>query len=140
MAVNETPIREATCACGQLKIRLKGDPVMVSACCCQQCQKRTGALMGVQAFFAESQVEASEGTSSRFQRIAESGNSLDFSFCPKCGSTVWWRAEIRPGTVSVAVGAFADADFPAPQRLVWAEHRHPWVVTSVDLPLFEKAP
>ncbi len=113
---------------------------MVSACCCQQCQKRTGALVSVQAFFAEDQVDLTEGIPSQYRRIAESGNGLDFSFCPKCGSTIWWRAQIRPGTVSVAVGAFADADFPAPQRLVWAEHRHPWVMTSDDLPLFDKAP
>jgi hypothetical protein len=29
---------------------------------------------------------------------------------------------------AVAVGAFADPKFPAPQQAVYTEHRHDWVV------------
>ena len=51
-------------------------------------------------------------------------------FCPSCGSTVWWEALARPGRIAVAAGAFADKDFPAPQRLIWAEHKAAWVRAS----------
>ena len=135
-----TTEREASCACGELKVRLAGDPDYVSSCCCQQCQKRTGSFFGVTAFFREDQLVTTDGAEATFRRIGESGKPLDFHFCPKCGSTVWWEPHARPGRVAVAVGAFADSAFPAPQRMIWTEHRHPWVVTPDDLPLFERAP
>ncbi len=120
-------MREASCACGQMGIRLDGEPRLVSSCCCQQCQRRTGSFYGVTAFFDDDQVEKVWGESRVHLRRGDSGNELSFRFCPDCGSTVWWLAEARPGAVAVAGGAFADVDFPAPERLIWAEHRHPWV-------------
>ena len=132
--------RRAACACGQLSIRLAGDPVRVSSCCCQQCQKRTGGFFGVTAFFEAHQVLATEGEVTEFRRTGDSGAALTFRFCPHCGSTVWWEPHARPGLVSVAGGAFADPDLPAPERMVWTEHRHPWVRIPEDLPTFERNP
>jgi hypothetical protein len=123
----DTREREASCACGGLRIRLRGDPDYVSSCACQQCQRRTGSAFGVTAFFSVDQVVAAEGEPVVFRRIGESGNPLLFRFCPDCGSTVWWEPVARPGRVAVAGGAFADKNFPAPQRLIWAEHKAAWV-------------
>jgi hypothetical protein len=131
---------EAACACGQLTIRLAGDPDYVSSCCCQACQRRTGSLYGVTAFFREAQVVERSGAASDFRRIGASGKPLDFHFCPTCGSTVWWEPQARPGRVAVAAGAVADASFPSPQRMIWTEHRHPSVLTPEGLPLFEQTP
>ena len=49
-----------------------------------------------------------------WMRTAESGNALTFHFCPTCGSTVYWEGEGFPGYVAVAIGNFADPNFPAP--------------------------
>jgi len=138
--MSDPSLWEAACSCGDLQIRLRGDPNYVSSCCCQACQRRSGSLYGVTAFFAEDQVEGTEGTATEFHRIAESGNGLTFHFCPRCGSSVWWKAEARPGSVCVAGGAFADTSFPAPQRMLWTEHRHPWICTPEGLPIFPKGP
>ena len=132
--------RRAECACGQLSIRLAGEPVRVSSCACQQCQRRTGSFYGVTAFFEAGQVVATEGEATEFRRIADSGHALTFRFCPRCGSTVWWEPHAIPGLVSVAGGAFADPGFPAPERMVWTLHRHPWVRTPEGLKTFERAP
>jgi hypothetical protein len=43
--------RTGTCACGQLRVTCKGDPVMVSQCHCLDCQKRTGSTYGIGSFF-----------------------------------------------------------------------------------------
>ena len=138
--MDENGIREAGCACGRLTIRLNGEPEMVSSCACQQCQKRTGSAFGVTAFFGEGQVVASYGEASVFDRIGASGKPLFFRFCPNCGSTVWWEALARPGRVAVAVGAFADKDFPAPKRLIWTEHKAAWVRPADGVPEFPQSP
>lgn len=136
----ETKQRRASCACGQLSIRLGGDPLRVSSCCCQQCQRRTGGFYGVTAFFDRGQVLATEGEASEFRRTGDSGGAITFHFCPRCGSNVWWDPEARPTLISVAGGAFADRDFPPPERMVWTQHRHPWVRTPEGLAEFEGNP
>jgi hypothetical protein len=113
---------------------VRGEPRLVSMCHCQQCQRRTGSAFGVAAFFDEDQVVDRQGEPSEFRRQGESGGGLSFRFCPRCGSTVFWIAERRPGQVAIAAGAFADPGFPAPSRTVWTEFRHQWLEAGASLP------
>lgn len=138
--MSEPAIREASCACGQLKIRLRGDPEYVSSCACQACQRRSGSAFAVTAYYAEGEVVAFEGEASLFQRLGGSGLPLVFRFCPDCGSTVWWEPKWRPGRIAVAAGGFADRTFPAPQRLIWTEHKASWVRPPEGAPEFPRAP
>jgi hypothetical protein len=122
--------RTASCACGQLKVACATEPVKVSLCHCRACQKRTGSAFGVAAFFSRRNVEI-EGRDSLYRRSSDSGHDIVFHFCSDCGSTVYWEPQRKPGTVAVAVGAFADPTFLAPSQVVYGEHRHSWVVISI---------
>jgi hypothetical protein len=82
-------------------------------CHCLECQRRTGAVISNQARFRRDQVTFA-GKTTTWIRTAESGNALTFHFCPICGSTVYWEGEGFPGYVAVAIGSFADPNFPAP--------------------------
>ncbi len=62
------------------------------------------------------------------------------ALCPLCGTTVFHAEEGRERSVSVAVGAFADPDFPAPQVSVYDCRRHAWVQMSADAVVFERDP
>jgi hypothetical protein len=104
--------REATCHCGQLRLRLGGDPALVSSCHCLACQRRTGALFGSTSFFLRYQLLAVEGEHKTWRRAGDSGRFLTFHFCPTCGSNVFWESEAHADMISVAVGCFADPDFP----------------------------
>lgn len=117
--------RRASCVCGQLSVLCEGEPVRVSICHCLPCQQRTGSVFATQARFPRSQTHA-EGRATHYVRIADSGNRARFSFCPVCGSTVFWEPEALPDFVAVAVGAFADPTFPAPQVAVYEDRCHPW--------------
>jgi hypothetical protein len=59
-------------------------------------------------------------------------------FNPVAGSTVYGESEgfpgYVPGYVAVAIGNFADPNFPAPTIAVWEESRHPWVSLPPDTP------
>jgi hypothetical protein len=67
------------------------------------------------------------GESSGYSRAADSGYSVLHHFCPRCGSTVFWEPSRKPDFVAVAVGAFADPDFPGPAKSVYVERRHHWL-------------
>jgi hypothetical protein len=128
-------IRHATCGCGQLRLTCEGEPVRVSVCHCLECQRRTGSAFGVQARFRRERVTRIEGRAAQFSRVAESDKRIDFHFCPACGSTVYWEAEAVPDLIAVAVGAFADPDFPPPEISVWERRRHSWAVMPEDQPV-----
>jgi len=132
--------REARCSCGQLRLRMAGDPQLVSSCHCLACQRRTGALFGSTSFWRKSQVLESEGERRSWRRVADSGTGLIHQFCPTCGSTVYWESEATPELVSVAVGSFADPQFPAPVRTVWTESKHDWLAFPASLPHHSKNP
>ncbi len=116
----------AACSCGQLRVICEGAPLRVSLCHCLECQKRTGSLFGVAARFTREHVTI-EGRATKYQRRGDDGNLVDFHFCPDCGSTVWWELDVQPGVIAVAVGAFADPDFPMPARSVYQDRRHRWL-------------
>jgi hypothetical protein len=84
-------------------------------------------VFGNQAFFNRQQVTSISGQSTRFTRLADSGRSVTFRFCPTCGSTVYWEPEALPGLIAVAVGSFADPTFAPPKHSVWERRRHDWV-------------
>ncbi len=123
--------RTATCSCGQLRATCEGEPVRVSMCHCLECQKRTGSTFGAQARWPSSDV-AVEGRAMRFVRTADSGNTLTFHFCPDCGSTVYYRIDSAPDLTAVAIGAFADPNFPAPKFSVYEERKHAWSGVPAD--------
>ncbi len=125
--------RNAACSCGQLHLTIEGEPVRVSMCHCLACQRRTGAVISNQARFRPEQVNV-EGNSTAWKRTAESGSVVTFHFCATCGSTVYWESESFPGYVVVAIGNFADPNFPAPTIAVWEEARHSWVSQPLDMP------
>ena len=121
----------ATCRCGQFSATCQGDPVRVSVCHCLNCQKRSGSAFAVQARWPEDKV-ALGGASREWSWVSDTGNLARFRFCPDCGSTVAFSSEGVPGFVTVAVGAFADPQFPRPMISIYEERKHDWVAVLGD--------
>jgi hypothetical protein len=124
--MNEITTRIATCSCGQLRGVVEGEPVRVSICHCSACQKRTGSAFGVQARWLVDRVRT-DGDTHVWRRIGDEGSVIDYRFCPRCGSTVWYTQDEAPELIAVAVGAFADSSFPAPARSNYDQRRYAWV-------------
>ena len=118
--------REAACSCGQLRLVAEGDPARVSVCHCLACQRRTGSAFGYQARFPRERVRT-RGRAREYARLSDDGEGRTQSFCPECGSTVFYVLESLPELVAVPVGAFADPSFPEPRVSVWESRRHAWV-------------
>jgi hypothetical protein len=116
--------RIASCSCESLSLRTRGEPTKVSACHCRSCRKRTGSAFSVAVFFPLERVDQ-VGRSSLFTRIGDSGLPIDFHFCPRCGSTLFWYPAFRPGVVGVAIGGFDDRTLE-PTQAVYAEERLAW--------------
>lgn len=128
--------RCATCSCGQLTATTAGEPIRISVCHCFACQRRTGSVFGVQTRFPRDAVSVS-GRATTYLRTADSGNRIRLSFCPDCGSTVFYVVENDPNTIAIPVGAFADPGFPTPTVSVYESRRHSWVEVPEEVEHFE---
>jgi hypothetical protein len=123
--------RLASCSCGQLTAQVAGEPVRISICHCLACQRRTGSVFGEQARFPRANVSIS-GASTEYARVGDEGPGARFTFCPKCGSTVYYELVGLEGFLAIPVGAFADPDFPSPLVSVYESRMHKWVIPPAE--------
>lgn len=133
------PTRTASCVCGQLSIELQGEFRGAGVCHCLACQKRTGSVFAALAGFAPPWRVT--GQASEYVRTGDQRAQFRFRFCPVCGSNVFHTEEgYEDRSVSVAVGCFADPDFPPPQDSVYDHRRHGWVRLPDDVQVFSRDP
>jgi hypothetical protein len=116
----------ATCACGSVVFEVAGDPALVVACHCTDCQRRTGSSHQVAVWYRDEDVRSSEGTPTVYRRSGDRGVEVTFEFCGRCGSTVSWTIADNPGARAFAAGAFASPDLPAPQLEFFTSRRARW--------------
>ena len=131
--------RIAHCCCGSLRAEATGEPAFVAACHCTECQRRTGSPFGVGTLFPKEQVRTM-GPSRVYRRGSDSGRKIEIHFCPECGSSVFWYAELYPDFVAIATGAFADPSMPWPTLSVWEVTRNSWVTFDHQLDRFTVQP
>jgi hypothetical protein len=125
--------RVARCCCGGLRAEVAGgDPTIVAACHCEQCQRRTGSAFGVSAYFPAERVRI-VGESKVFARTSDGGHRVETHFCPECGTSVYWEAAFMAGHIGIAAGAFFDPAFPPPTVSAWERSRHPWVALEANV-------
>ena len=67
------------------------------------------------------------GSVTRYVREGQEGRKVTYYFCPKCGSSVYWELDRRPGQIGISGGSFFDTNFPAPTRSVWEQSKPSWI-------------
>jgi hypothetical protein len=114
--------RIAHCCCGSLSAEALADPIVILACHCLECQRRTGSPFQVGAYFLKEHVRT-EGPSKVYVREGQEGREVRLHFCPDCGTTVYWDFVARPDWLAVAAGTFADPSLPQPTISIWEATR-----------------
>ncbi len=129
-------MREARCNCGDLTIRVDGDPEIVAACHCEFCQRYTGSVLGVSAYFTDDKVIEITGERTCYERKQDGGSMLHYYFCPVCGAGAHWTTEWHLGHTGIAAGAFFDPMFPKPNWAGMTKHAPSWITLGPDIQHF----
>ena len=116
--------RQAQCHCQKVSITCTGEPEEVVQCHCRACQRRTGSVFNLAAWFLIDNVRI-EGTTKQYTRTGDLEIETTFNFCPDCGSNIYWTSE--PETIGIAVGCFQDPNFPTPTVAIYDSCRHTWL-------------
>jgi hypothetical protein len=133
-------IREGGCQCGGVRYRVEGDPVVVVACHCKECQRQSGSAFGMGVIVQKEQFALLRGTLKQFTRSADSGGQVVCSFCPDCGIRIIHEPSRMAGMVNVRAGTFDDTSWIAPRAQAWTSSKQPWLQLGEGLMSFERQP
>jgi hypothetical protein len=107
--------RSGACRCGQVRIRVRGEPLRVGICHCTDCRQESGSAFTFYAIWPAQQ----------FECVGETREFAGRSFCPRCGSRLFSldsrEAEIKLGLL---------AEVPTrltPSYELWVKRRESWL-------------
>jgi hypothetical protein len=134
---------EGGCLCGSVRYVTHGEPLRVTVCHCKWCQRRTGSAFSVEPVFPQDKVEISGGPLAKYRHHSdESGRWLDLEFCPKCGTTLGFTLEWRPGVRVVDAGTFDDPGWieaaRIPVRYIYLRSARKWSKVPDGAETYEK--
>ena len=130
---------EGGCQCGAVRFRTHRQPLRVIACHCKTCKQRTGADYGVGVYFDEGSVEFTKGATRVFEfHSDESGRWVRAEFCQRCGSTISWTIEMRPGVRGLAAGSYDDPNWFNVEAHIWTSSARRDVAYPQNVKVYEK--
>jgi hypothetical protein len=130
------PVFTGSCLCGAVRFEARGTPRKVNHCHCLQCQRASGAAMATWATWPRASVRVLRGEPAEF----ESSPGVRRSFCPRCGSTLFWRRVAREGgELDIAAGTIDQADELGPIEHIFVRSRRPWQPLCDGLPAYSES-
>jgi hypothetical protein len=122
------------CLCGQVRFTIDAEPQGARMCWCRDCQRIASGSATVNVLFPE-QAVAYEGEMTTLRLIADSGNTVERGFCPKCGAQMYSKTLDPPGLpMRVRAGTLDDPELMAPTAIIWAASAPSWAPLDPDLP------
>jgi len=121
-----------SCCCGAVRFAI--DRYLYAQIChCDACKKRTGSAYGVSIAIENGDLTSFAGEVSTYTRTAESGNAVEYDFCPHCATTIRWRVAALKGRQVLAGGAFDDMQAFTIVGEMYASEALPWARIGCDL-------
>jgi len=130
----QTSFDVGACLCGQVRFKIRGQPLLTLACHCAGCQRLTASAFGLAALYPLDSLEITHG-----QPVIGALHGPDrHFFCPHCMS---WLYNFPHGMEFMAVRATMLDSGRAfkPFMEVYTSEKLPWVTTPA-IHSFEKIP
>jgi hypothetical protein len=124
------------CLCGAIRYEVKGEPVRIANCHCDDCRKATGASFATNVFIKEDELAILQGKPKQFHHKSDSGSTMTKEFCPDCGSQLFGYGSSSQGIKHVKVGTIDDARFVEPEIEVYVARALPYNTLCKDTEKF----
>jgi len=135
----ETKIHNGHCLCGNVSYVVRGDPVIVAHCHCDDCQRLTGSGHSTGAMYSLDSLTL-DGEVAEYKLISENGNRVTRVFCPSCGSPILGRNSGMEGFATLSLGTMDDSSDLVPGVTVFARNRKPWDAMDESIQTFNAQP
>ncbi len=113
------------CLCGQVRYSANADPAFVGVCHCEHCQKQTGTAFAVFVGIPKSAISI-RGQLKTYHDKGDSGQAVERTFCPECGSPVRLDAAVLRNSTFIYAGTLDDTSWLDPKVHVYCESKQQW--------------
>lgn len=128
------------CLCSAVRYACDAEPVLTALCHCRHCQKQTSAPYSIVVAVPAGSLAIERGTLRTFADTGDSGQPVERSFCPECGSPIRSRVAVLPDLEFIKAGTLDDTSWLTPTMELWCETAQPWVRPDPARQLFERNP
>jgi hypothetical protein len=128
------------CQCGDIRYEITGEPRMLVACHCTDCQRQSGSAFGMSLVVAESDFRILQGEVKTSSSRSAAGRAKLGAFCPRCGTRIYHKPEWRRASVSVKPGTLDDTRWLNPDMHIWTSSKQRWVVIPEGVECHERQP
>jgi len=133
-------VHTGKCLCGQVAFTIDVEPQGARMCWCRDCQRIASGSATVNVLFPEEAVRY-EGEITTLRLTADSGNTVERGFCPKCGAQMYSKTLEPAGLpMRVRAGTLDDPELMAPTAIIWAASAPSWAPLDPKLPQHPKGP
>jgi hypothetical protein len=132
--------REGGCLCGKVRYAFTGEPLVLVACHCKDCQGQSGSAFGMSLVVPREGFELLSGEPRVYAARGDSGGAKDCMFCGDCGTRLYNAIESLPKTFNVKPGTLDDTSWLRPAAHVWVSRKQPWVPIPDGVATFERNP
>lgn len=128
------------CLCGAVRYRCKAAPALTALCHCRHCQKQTSAPFSIVVAVPSGSLVIERGELRTFADVGDSGQPVERSFCPECGSPIRSFVAAMPDLEFIKAGTLDDTSWLAPTMELWCETAQPWLQSGPARQRIERNP
>lgn len=116
---------EGRCLCGKISYNTGDDPLWITVCYCQFCQRATGSDRMIEPIFERSSFLFIGGKPAIFTLPSEgSGKNINVHFCSECGTKLALTFERWPDRIGIYAGTL---DLPSAMSATTENTKHIFV-------------
>jgi hypothetical protein len=119
------------CACGAIRYRVEGRPLVSSVCHCRTCRRTAGAPLVPWVTFPAARFALLRGKPGELR----SSPPVVRTFCRDCGTPLTYVHSDRPAELDVTACSLDDPDAFPPTHHGWGDHRVKWLRLDDGLPV-----
>lgn len=128
------------CQCGNVRYQVTGQPLMLYACHCTECQRQSGSAFGLSLRLRPDDLQHDPARLKHFMREADSKREMACYFCPDCGVRIYHARPSRPGSLTLKPGTLDDTGWLRPTAAIWLRSAQGWVPLPDGFARFDTQP
>ena len=134
------PVFSGRCLCGAVRYRLTEKPLIVYACHCTDCQKRSGSAFGLSMWVRRASIELTQGDAALNVTATDDGRVRHSRICATCVTRLWSEPQKRPEIAVLRPGTLDDTSSLRPQAHLWTRSAQRWFAIPDGVPRYETQP
>jgi hypothetical protein len=128
------------CPCGAIRYEIGAFPLLLYACHCTDCQRRSGSAFALNMPVSTKAFRIVQGTPKGWRRRSPSGVEAISWFCGDCGGRINGERAGQPSTTTVRAGSLDDTSWLSPAAHFFVRSAQPWVRLPDGAACYEDSP